>query len=105
MGINELAENLGLEKEEYIELVELLIETSKADMATAETALREQDSDGAANALHSIKGAAGNLGLTEIYEIAKQGEMAARSHDMNQLPGAVQLLQEKLASLSELSDT
>jgi len=105
MDINELAENLGLEKEEYIELVELLIETSKADIAAAETAFREQDSDGAANAFHSIKGAAGNLGLTEIFEIAKQGEMTARGQDMNQLPGAVQLLKDKLASLSELSDT
>lgn len=103
MNVNELAKNLGLEEDEYMELIDLLIETSKADIATIESALKEEDSNEAANALHSIKGASGNLGLMEIYDLAKQGEIAARNHDMDRIPDILQELKARLDSLAELA--
>jgi len=104
MNLNELAEKLGLKKDEYIELVELLVETSHTDIAKVESAIREQDSSEAAGALHSIKGAAGNLGLMEIYELAKKGEHAARNLDLQEIPDVVEELKAKLMDLSALSN-
>jgi len=103
MDLNKLADNLGLEKDEYLELIDLFIETSKADMARVGSAIREDNSDEAANALHSIKGAAGNLGLMEIFDLAKQGETTARDKAMDQIPDVVQGLKVRLDSLAELA--
>jgi histidine phosphotransfer protein HptB len=103
MNISELSENLGLEKNEYLELIDLLIETSKVDIARIRSAVREENSDEAANALHSIKGASGNLGLMDIYDLAKQGEAAARNKDLGQLPDIVHGLKTKIDALTELA--
>ena len=103
MNFSELAKNLELEEDEYLELIQLLIETSRADLAGIETAAREQQSNEAASALHSIKGAAGNLGLSEIYDLAKKGEQMARNNAMDQLPGIIQELKANLTSLAEIA--
>jgi len=103
MNFKELAENLGLEEEEYLELIRLLVETSRADLEGTEAAIRAEDSDEVANRLHSIKGAAGNLGLMEIYDLAKQGEQIARNHALDQLPDKVQGLKARLNSLAEVA--
>jgi HPt (histidine-containing phosphotransfer) domain-containing protein len=101
MDFSELAGNLGLEEDEYLELIKLLIETSRADLEGIEASIREQDSDEVANRLHSIKGATGNLGLMEIYDLAKQGEQIARDNAMDQLSDIVQGLKTRLNSLAE----
>lgn len=101
MNFSELAKNLELEEDEYLELIQLLIETSRADLASIETAAGEQQSNEAASALHSIKGAAGNLGLMEIYDLARQGEQVARTNAMDQLPGIIQGLKGKFRELAE----
>ncbi len=101
MNFSELAGNLGLEEDEYLELIKLLIETSRADLEGIEASIREQNSDEVANRLHSIKGAAGNLGLMEIYDLAKQGEQIARNNAMDQLSDIVQGLKTRLNSLAE----
>jgi HPt (histidine-containing phosphotransfer) domain-containing protein len=103
MDFEKLAENLGLEEDEYLELVKLLIETSRADLGRIEVSIREENSDEAANRLHSIKGAGGNLGLMEIYDLARQGEQVARNNDLDQLPDIVQGLKTRLNSLAEVA--
>jgi len=103
MNFKELAENLGLEEDEYLELVKLLIETSRTDLEGTEAALRAKDSDEVANRLHSIKGASGNLGLMEIYDLAKQGEQIARNHALDHLPDIVQGLKARLNSLADIA--
>ena len=103
MNFKELGENLGLEEDEYLELIKLLIETSRADMARIESAAKDENSDEVANRLHSIKGAAGNLGLIEIYNLAKQGEQIARNNALDQLPDIVQGLKTRLNSLAEVA--
>ena len=103
MDINKLAKNLGLEEEEYLELVALLIQTSTADIGRIESAVKGQAPDEAAGALHSIKGAAGNLGLTDIYELARQGESEARNNALDKIPDIVRAIRTRLNSLAELA--
>ena len=71
MDIKALAENLGLEEDEYLELADLLVETGLVDLSIMESALEGGDADAAAKAAHSLKGASGNLGIMDIYELAQ----------------------------------
>jgi histidine phosphotransfer protein HptB len=99
MNIAELAEAIGLNESEYLELIDLLIETSNADIAKAESAVGSADPDTAIRACHSIKGAAANMGLTEISDLAKQGEQMARHNALDQLSPLLQRLRTKLDAL------
>ena len=74
MNFKELAKNLGLEEDAYMELIELFIETGRSDLDKLRSAIDEGNGEEAGNAAHSIKGAAGSLGLIEISEVAKEIE-------------------------------
>ena len=100
MDFKQLGENLGLEEEEFLEFVDLFIRTGKVDLQKLKTAMEKGDSDEAGNAVHSMKGASGNLGLMDIFEITGQCEKAARNHQMNDLPPLVKKIEEMLETLS-----
>jgi histidine phosphotransfer protein HptB len=83
MNTKKLAENLGLEEEEFMEIFELFIETGNEDLEKLFSAIHEGDMERAVQAAHSLKGAAANLGLTEIFEAAKKVEDMARNHHLS----------------------
>ena len=68
--IDEGAKKLGLSHEKFCEFLELFLEVSRGDIVTVRQAIRGGDRLGAANAAHSIKGAAISLDLTLIAEAA-----------------------------------
>ncbi len=103
MNIKELAENLGLEEDEYLEILELFIDTGMADIEKLRSALKEGNAEEAAQAAHSLKGASGNLGLMDIYDVALKSEEAARNNSLDGLAESVQTLKEKLNSLAEIA--
>jgi HPt (histidine-containing phosphotransfer) domain-containing protein len=96
MDIGELAGKIGLEEEEFLELVEIFVEKSKSDISNFQSAFDKGDIEQVVEAAHSIKGAAGNLGFREIFEIANGIEMDARQNIMEGAPKAVQLIKEKI---------
>ena len=100
MNIKELANNLGLEEAEYVELVELLIETGTADLDKLQSAVDNGDAVNAANAAHSLKGAAANLGLMEFSQTAKEIEGNARKGILEGASEAAQALKEKLDTIA-----
>ncbi len=102
MDINHLAEKLGLEKEEYVELLELFIATGKSDLEKLQSAVQTKDMENAIQAAHSMKGAAGNLGLLAFYERVKQIEEDARK---GILRGALEATQALKKSLLEIEAT
>lgn len=101
MNFTELAENLGLDKEEYVELIDLYIETGKSDLAKLQSAIAAGDVEEAAGAAHSLKGASGNLGLTELYEAAKNIEEKARNSVLEGAAEAIRVIGERLDHLAE----
>ena len=92
MDIRQLAENLGLEEEEYLELIGLFIETGVSDLNKLQAAIKEGSAEKAGNAAHSLKGAAMNLGLTELSEIAKEIEEKAGNGRLERTAEAARLL-------------
>ena len=102
MDIKALAENLGLEEDEYLELADLLVDTGMVDLSKMESAIREGDTDTAAKAAHSIKGASGNLGIMDMYELAKTIEAELRNNNLASAQNQLKELREKLETLAKL---
>jgi len=102
MNIGELAENLGLEEEEYLELFELFVETSMSDMENLQTAIDEENAEKVAMASHSLKGASGNLGFMELFEVAKKINDEAREGRLDGTSELAQILKEKFNIIASL---
>lgn len=84
MSLKELAENLGIDEEDFRELVQLFIDTTLSDLDKLLESINEEDYNKAKDAAHSIRGAAGNLGFMDIWESASACEKAA-SDEVKQL--------------------
>jgi histidine phosphotransfer protein HptB len=83
MNFKELGEKIGLEEDEYRELVELLLETGMADYDRLKTAFEAGDAPQVARSAHTIQGAAGNMGIMNIHEVAKRIELAAGENQLD----------------------
>lgn len=90
MKHKEFAERLGLEEEEYLELLELFVETTGSNLVKLQGGLDACDSRQVLEAAHTIKGSSANLGLAAIAEVAKEVEEKARQ---NSLEGAAEAAQ------------
>ena len=101
MNFRELANNLGLEEDEYMELIELFIKTGRSDLDKLRSAIEEGNGEEAANASHSLKGAAGSLGLMEISEIAKEIEGMARNGRLEEIAESAQAIKKKIEEIAE----
>jgi HPt (histidine-containing phosphotransfer) domain-containing protein len=99
MNLQELADNLGLEVDEYKELVELFIDTGAADFHKIKEALEKHDADLVMRSAHTIKGAAGNLGLMDVSATAKIIEDNARDNKLDVLAPAVQTLETQIEAI------
>ena len=99
MNIKELAEDLGLEEGEYMEWIELFIDRGMSDLDELEAAVGAGDSEKAANAVHSIKGASGNLGLMEFHGTAKKIEDEAKSGNLEGTTESIQALQKEMEGI------
>jgi HPt (histidine-containing phosphotransfer) domain-containing protein len=91
-----MSKKLGLEEDEYLELVELFIETSKSDLKNLQSAINNKDMEMIAGIAHSLKGAAMNLGLEEFLELAKMIEKTARDGELEETAKTAEIFQEKL---------
>ncbi len=102
MNFKELSDNLGMEEDEYMELIELFFETSISDLKKLQVAVEEANAKKAADIAHSIKGAVLNLGLMELFEIAKQLERTACDGQLKRTAKVALVLKEKLDTIAGL---
>jgi HPt (histidine-containing phosphotransfer) domain-containing protein len=99
MNFQELAENLGLEVDEYRELIELFIDTGSADFMKIQEALAGGNADQIMRSAHTIKGAAGNLGLMDVSATAKTIEDNASDNRLDDLGQTVQILKSQIEAI------
>jgi len=92
MNFKELGDRLGLEEDEYRELIDLFIEAGGADFQRLQDALSDSDVEVVRRSAHTIKGASGNLGLHEVSAVASTIEMSAEKNQLDDLQPAVQKL-------------
>ncbi|MCK4389086.1 MAG: Hpt domain-containing protein [Desulfobacterales bacterium] len=102
MDFTKLAEDLGLDEDEFWELVELFLETSASDLGRLQSAIDRGDIQQTVEAVHSVKGAAANLGFEEIYELAKGVEEKARENSLDGVTEPVRIIKEKCDLIGEM---
>lgn len=98
MNFKHMSKKLGLEKEEYIELLELFIETSKSDLKTLQSAINNKNIEQIDEIAHSLKGASMNLGLDDFLELAKTIEKTSRDGELEEAAKTAEIFHEKLDS-------
>ena len=101
MNLRELARSLELEEEELSERFDLFLKTTSSELIELQSALKEKDAQAAERMAHSMKGAAGSLGLKEIHETAKKIETAARTNRLEEIEVDLQIINEKLEMIAE----
>ena len=72
----EMAAAIGLKAKHIPMLVGSFLEESVSILKTLEQAVSSNDYGQIKNSAHAIKGSAGNLRFTEVYEMAKEMEFA-----------------------------
>ena len=101
MDFNVLAANLGLEREEFIELVELFVETAESDIQKIKTSYEQNDPEQLAEAAHSLKGSAGNLGFADLSEKAKLIEDNSRNETLEGIEEITLKIEEMLGQVKQ----
>jgi len=85
MDFKEIGESIGLEEDEYAEMLEVFIDAGGTDLEKLEAALKKGDAQQAHEASHSMKGAAGSLCLEKIFELTKTIDDKARRGSLEDL--------------------
>jgi HPt (histidine-containing phosphotransfer) domain-containing protein len=99
MNFSELAENIGLEEDEFLELVKLFVTTTASDLNKLQSAIDERNMKEVIEVAHSIKGASGNLGFQEMYDLTQGIEMNARKNSLDGAWEALKSLKEKFSQI------
>jgi HPt (histidine-containing phosphotransfer) domain-containing protein len=102
MNLKKLAENLGIEENEFSELMAIFLEKSSSDLSKMQSAIDEGDTDKAMTAAHSIKGTAATLGLKEICEVAKRMETNAYQNNLDGVAEGVRTIKEKMDVIAQI---
>jgi histidine phosphotransfer protein HptB len=100
MNFKENAESIGLEEDEYLEMLQVFVEVSAADFITLRAGLGTESPQLVLAAAHSIQGGAINFAFQEIHELAKSIETNARQKTLQGSGETVRLLGEKLEELA-----
>jgi HPt (histidine-containing phosphotransfer) domain-containing protein len=100
MNFNEMAENIGLDEQDFREMAELFVSVGVTDLEKLRDAWESRNCQGVVMSAHSLKGASANLGFTDIYEIAKRVEADARAQKLDGANEAIGEIAQKLTSIS-----
>ncbi len=99
MDLKKIAESLGLDEEEYGEMIDLFFESGGADLKKIEAAVAEGDAERGHEASHSLKGSAGSLGLMMIYEKTTTIDDKLRFGKLDGVPKMVACLRQEYDQL------
>ena len=102
MDFKKLASNIGLDHDEFIELVELFIKTSNLDLEKLKIAFNSENADQVSEAAHTIKGASGNLVFFEISEAAEIIEKEARKGSLFGVKESIFVISEGLEIIKNI---
>ena len=102
MDLKALGEGLGLDEDEFIEIVEIFIESACEDVERLKEALLSKNPENASAAAHSLKGSAANLGFMDIAGLAAQLENEAGKKKITGIEEALPQLNDMLAQIRAL---
>lgn len=101
MDFKSMAERLGLEEDEFIELAQLFVDTASSEIKRLEGALEASLVQGVVESSHSIKGSGGNLGFNEIFEAARYIEMQARQGSLEGASSRIETIRNNIEEIKQ----
>ena len=102
MELKPLADRLGLDLPEFLELVALFVATSHRDLDRMEDAFRNRNPKAASAAAHSLKGAAANLGFELLAEEADAVEQRTRKGELDPVAPRVLRLRNQVTAIGRM---
>jgi len=99
MDFKALGEQLGLDEDEYRELIDLFIASGGDDYKKLLDGVASGDADAVRNSAHTIKGASGNLGLLEVSEVASSIETSAMENKLDDIGQAIEQLKTQFEAI------
>jgi HPt (histidine-containing phosphotransfer) domain-containing protein len=96
------AKKMGLQEEEYLEILDLFIKTTAHNLNQMRSAIQTGDVSKILQETHSLKGAALNLGLREICEIVENITMRVRGNFWPGISDDVERIQGKIGQIAAL---
>ncbi len=101
MDLKAMAAVMGLEANEFLEIVALFMSTAVADMDQMQSALDTGNAVLGSEAAHSLKGAAGNLGFSDIARMAAAAEQTCMNGNLAVLAETLPLMRIALDRVRE----
>jgi len=98
-----VADELGLDREQYFEILMGFIEDKKKDMEDLESALAQEDTELISRLAHKIKGSALNLRLDLVGKPAANIEKAAKEGDLSGASGDWDALRRGFEAFGQLT--
>ena len=103
MDFKKIAQSLDLEEDEYMDLIRLFVETTETNLQNLESSVNAMDSEAVFKIAHKIKGAALNLEMTDVANLAKEIETKGKGNqlkDISPLLGELKKALEKINALA-----
>lgn len=97
MNLKELGKKIGLKEEEYRDLLEIFLYSGSADIDRMQRAFQSDNVRQVARSAHTLNGAAGNLGIQSIHEVARRIEIEANHNRLD-------TVSDEIVSLKKLFD-
>ena len=101
MDLRELGSKLGLDENEFKELVIFFLDSATSDIQKFRSACQKGDGAAAEASAHSLKGAAGNLGFLDIYELSKKAETDSRNSNFDECETVSSMIEEKIEQIKK----
>ena len=102
MDVSHIARELELDESEYLSLLKIFLSQTEKDVSEAQEATARSASKELHAAAHSIKGAAGSLGLSEIEGAASRICTTSTSVDRALIEAELAVITRGLAELAPL---
>ena len=96
MNFKVQAEKMGLDEDEYVEIVDLFIKTTADNLRQLRSAVKTGDRSKISQETHSLKGAALNLGFWEISEIVERIAKGVRENSWQGLSADIEVIQGRI---------
>lgn len=101
MDFQKMAAKLGLEENEFRELVTFFIDNAVLDIRKYRDACKKGDGEKASASAHSLKGSSGNLGFLDIYELAKKAEADSGNNDLENCETVSSMIESEIEKIKK----
>jgi HPt (histidine-containing phosphotransfer) domain-containing protein len=96
MNFKVQAEKMGLDEDEYEEIVDLFVKTTADNLRQLRSAVKTGDRSKIRQETHSLKGAALNLGFLEICEIVERIAKGVQENSWQELSADIEVIQGRI---------